>query len=299
MSRNALILLLMLAAAVYGGAKIYAYVAATQRIEQLVSPLAGVGEFHYSGLSASLRGPIRVKNARFEFRDGGTIRFAKLALLRHEWDDARPLPSEFLLRTEGLEFDATVVRPLRDNQLPQGVHTLGFTQLVRDMLNPARLGYGKLRMDLELEVDQDTKTGVYTVAAREDAVGLGISELRFELSGVKSAPGPFGIDGWLRNASFNFQEAGYTENLMGFYAAQNNQAVDEFRADLVARLTELLSQHQLRLNARNVANLQRFILAPRTLQIRLEPDGPVQLSSLPLYNPADLPELLALSIRTQ
>jgi hypothetical protein len=299
MSRNALILLLMLAAAVYGGAKIYAYVAATQRVEQLVSPLAGVGEFRYSGLSASLRGPIRVKNARLELQEGGIIRFEKLALLRHEWDDARPLPTEFLLRAEGMEFDATVVRPLRDNQIPEGLRTLGLTQLVRDMLDPARLGYGTLRLDLEMEVDQDTKTGVYTVAVREDAPGLGNSELRLDLSGVKSAPGPFGIDGWLRNASFNFQDAGYTEHLMGFYAAQNNQVVDEFRADLVARLTELLSQHQLQLTARDVANLQRFILTPGTLQIRLEPDGPVQLSSLPLYNPADLPELLALSIRAQ
>jgi len=296
--KNIAVGIFMLALAAYGAVKASMYFHARYRVNVLLAPLSRVAKVDYDDVTVSLFGPVGINDLSVVERSTGARLTVERAVLHDfQYERPEPLPRRLHLTLDGVHLGATLMREGR-REPPAWIRRAGLETLYRDGLNVAALGYDEVAGNVDLDLRYEPIEGAVSLRYRADAKDMGEFNLRAAISGFTRAGMRRGLPGLrFRSASLDYRDASFVQRLMRREAQRHHEAMAAYQKTLVSSLHEELTSKAIKLDAKSVQAIDRFLLKPRRLVITMRPFDPVPVKNLRFYKPGDLPTLLNTEIR--
>jgi hypothetical protein len=323
--KNVLVTLIVIGLAGYGALKLYVFYQAKNNFQQILycagMPRVPVNappksrNFDYDHISASVFGPIGIKGLKIRLPQiEEEISFGEV-LLTYEYDgDIKtcPTPTHINFTIHDMQMNVSLLekmakqqekfrrqRGISDDQVPELVSRLGYSDLYTRATDFRALGYDHLDMNISFDLTFNEEDKEATFDVRENMQGMGDYHFVFTVSGMAKNINSAVLGAKLKEAKLEFIDDSYVKRLYKSFAEENKEDVATYQKNLVAGLAAELSSKQIKLGKDSVNNLKAFLQDPKRLIVTMYPYEPVGIESIKLYKPGDVPMLLNLQIYTK
>lgn len=323
--KNTLVTLIVLGLAGYGALKLYVFYRAKNNFQQILycagMPRVPVDApprsryFDYDHISASVFGPIGIKGLKIRIPGmDEEIDFGEV-LLTYDYDgdlEKCPTPKHINFSINDMQLNVSLLekiekqreemmrrRGIEDDQVPELVHRLGYSELYTRASDFRDLGYHQLDMDISFDLvfDPDNKDATFNV--HERIKNLGDFNFTITVNGMANNINSAVLGAKIKQAKFEYHDASYVDRLFKMFAESNKQDVAAYRKAFIAGLAADFNSKKIKLGEDSVKNLKDFLTDPKQLIVTMYPYEPVGIESIKMYKPGDVPMLLNLQIYTK
>jgi len=323
--KNLFIMLIVVGLAGYGALKLYVFYRAKDNFQQILY-CAGMPRLpsgappkdfiDYDHISASVFGPIGIKGLKVRIPPlEEEIDFGEVVLTYDYDGDLKtcPTPKHINFTINHLRMNVSLLEKIEkqkadyrrrrglpaEDQVPDLVSRLGYSELYRQLGDLRALGYNKIDMDVSFDLTFDPDNNQATFNLHEKVRDLGDFNFMITVANMAKNINSAVLGVKIKEAKIEFNDESYVSRLYKMFAAMNNQDVVEYRKNVIAGLDADFSNNQIKLGKDSVKNLKSFLSDPKRLIVTMYPYEPVGIQSVKLYKPGDVPLLLNLQIYTK
>ncbi len=310
--------LLILAGALYGGAKGYIHYHVSSELDKIIPLASPFAEIRYQGISSSYEGSITVENISIypsNSDDEITIESARIAV------DGLPFlyqlmvgnfqntpPEKFGLSVKGFSIPldgglaASYINMLEEAQQVSGVKDPDgcgvMTGLSLDLLGA--LGFYSITIDASLDVDLDSAAGRAETQMDVDLQGVGYSQISLLLSHLPQPGSTIAAvqKPLISEMSVAYQiDPDFVVKARQYCAASRGLSVDAFIASMLDMDEKQLAQQLGFIPGPGlIAAIKHFIKDPREVRFSIHPSEAIDPATLSFYKPEEIPEILNLEL---
>jgi len=314
--KNIIITVIMLGIAGYGGLKLYMWNKARHNVDLVfngissgltsTSGLKVVAD--YKSISTSLFGPIGIKGISIKIPElGEEVSIAEIKLLERVLDfDVKKgrLPLKMHVVVNGFHMNVSLYEKIFKNiEKTQGKHKikkdpsalvnrLGYNEIVRRSNNLRRLGYRKIDMDLEFNINIDAKSQEAVIYFRQNMKNYGDFQMTLNVVGMSGKLDNVALGLQIKEARLEFADKSFTNRLIKIYADEKRMALPVYRKKLIGVIKKDFTDMKLKLSDNSVSNILAFVNKPEKIIFTIYPFRPVAVESIKHYKVGDIPALL-------
>ncbi len=313
--KNILISIIVFGLAAYGGVKGYMYYAAKKDIDQIFTAMeyfsGGELRIDYEHIASSIYGPVGIRGLRLRlprYEEEITIKEFSLYERDLKGDLSKgDLPGRFHFKIDQMTMNTSLITRLQQqaekirqtNNIKQDdgmrvLKRLGYAGIYETSNDLVALGYDRLTMTFEMDVQIDVKQRQVVVHYNTVVEDMGTFNLSVHMDGVTNNINDAVLGVKLKEVRFEYIDDSYMDRLMKVYADQRNMELEPFREQLVTAFKTDIEQKQIKLSEDSIKNVQDFLKKPNRLILTMYPFKPVGIESIKHYKPGDVPMLLNL-----
>ncbi len=316
--KNIIITIVMLSLAGYGGLKLYLWNEAKQNVDLIFNGInqAMTSAYDsrvvatYNQISTSVFGSIGIKGISIRFPElNEEIKVAEIKLLESDLDSELKkgkLPTRVHFVINGLQMNVSLFdkldRKLDKIKIQQNikedpnalVNRLGYQNIVRRSNDLMRLGYSKMDMDLEIDMNLDMKSNEASLYLRQDIKDMGKYKVMLKFSGISDNIDKAVLGLRIKEAKLEFLDKSYVDRIIQSYADDNNMTLSAYRNKLIGKIKKDFINKEMKLSKSSINNILAFVKKPNKIVFTIYPYRPVAIESLKHYKAGDVPGLLNL-----
>ena len=322
--RNFIVTLLVLAAAGYGGLKLYSYNKVKTGVDFIVETMAPVATLEYEMISTSIFDGVGIKGVHIyipQFQEDIYIEeilldqdFVNLIYLANDtaqgqtpdFDDI-----EFKLKLElnGLKYNATFDEKIEyemtnalqqtgqsSSLTPKIIQVLGYKSLYDRMNDFRDLGYSTMEMDIIVSFEMDMINKQINLDYVIDTKDMYKMDFHFVLDASSSNAYNISDSVKLKEMELKYTDYSYANRLIGLMAKDNDMDIEAYREKIIDDFKADLKRNDVKLYQETVDNIIAFLKKPERLNVTMYPSSPVDFNSLDLYEPGDIPRLFNIQV---
>lgn len=296
--RNALISVIMLLLAAYGGAKFYMYYKAKEKIDEGLQFARLFADTDYGSISTSIFGSVGIRDLDIHIRAlNESIHIGEILIDNYEEEANSRIPTRISVNIENFRVSADLFRYVNTLADESSATMPEIDKIYNKYFNNldyfAEQGLDELKMDIAFEGVFDTKLSTLEIMLKGQMNKVSSDHLYLLLSDIF----PHNIDSAVLGAKikhlrYSLKDQGYYTWVLNNIARKLKVEPHVFRQSLIAQFDEVRASEDIKLSEKSAESIKRFINKPGRLVMDIKPHQPVAINSIEHYRLGDIPSLL-------